>query len=175
MNSQQRIAAMRYAAAYDALSTSTRQAQQNAAQLDSAVQILAGVDEQMQSPRISSAQKKQVLEEALKELPTACAFVGVLITAKRYNLLPEICKNVHTLLDDRQGIARAVVTSARVLSQAQQVAACKALSLRHGKTIEAVFKTDPSLLGGLQLECNGELIDGSVKMRLQKLQKELER
>ncbi|MBR5151596.1 MAG: ATP synthase F1 subunit delta [Elusimicrobiaceae bacterium] len=173
MNSQQRIAAARYAAAYDSLSTSLSQAQQNVAQLDGAVRILAGVEAYMQSPRIISAHKKLVLQETLKQFPTACAFICVLISAKRYNLLAEICKQVHTLLDDRRGISRAVVTSARVLSQAQQAAAQKALSARYGKTVEAVFKTDPSLLGGLQLACNGELIDGSVKTRLAKLQQEL--
>ena len=117
MNSQQRIAACRYAAAYDGLSTSLEQAQQNAAQLDRAAQILAGVDAQMQNPRISSVYKKLVLQEALKDFPVASAFIAVLINAKRYNLLHEICKRVHTLLDDRQGISRAIVTSARVLSR----------------------------------------------------------
>ena len=173
MNSQQRIAACRYAAAYDGLSTSLEQAQQNAAQLDRAAQILAGVDAQMQNPRISSVHKKLVLQEALKDFPVASAFIAVLINAKRYNLLHEICKHVHTLLDDRQGISRAIVTSARVLSQAQQAAALNALSARYGKTVKAQFKTDPSLLGGLKLECQGELIDGSVQTRLAKLQEDL--
>ena len=173
MNSQQRIAACRYAAAYDGLSTSLEQAQQNAAQLDRAAQILSGVDAQMQNPRISSVYKKLVLQEALKDFPVASAFIAVLINAKRYNLLHEICKRVHTLLDDRQGISRAIVTSARVLSQAQQAAALNALSARYGKTVKAQFKTDPSLLGGLKLECQGELIDGSVQTRLAKLQEDL--
>ena len=172
MNSQQRIAACRYAAAYDGLSTSLEQAQQNAAQLDRAAQILAGVDAQMQNPRISSVYKKLVLQEALKDFPVASAFIAVLINAKRYNLLHEICKRVHTLLDDRQGISRAIVTSARVLSQAQQAAAVNALSARYGKTVKAQFKTDPSLLGGLKLECQGEMIDGSVQTRLAKLQED---
>ena len=173
MNSQQRIAACRYAAAYDGLSTSLEQAQQNAAQLDRAAQILSGVDVLMQNPRISSVYKKLVLQEALKDFPVASAFIAVLINAKRYNLLHEICKRVHTLLDDRQGISRAIVTSARVLSQAQQAAAVNALSARYGKTVKAQFKTDPSLLGGLKLECQGEMIDGSVQTRLAKLQEDL--
>ena len=173
MNSQQRIAASRYAAAYDALSTSLEQAQKNAVQLEQAVRILSGVNGLMQSPRISSAHKKLVLQETLKEIPVASSFIQVLIDAKRYELLSEICKRVHTLLDDRRGISRAIVTSARVLSQAQQAAAQKALSTRYGKPVEAEFKTDPSLLGGLQMTCNGELIDGSIKTRLTKLQEEI--
>ena len=173
MNSQQRIAASRYAAAYDALSSSLKEAENNAAQLDQAVRILSGVNGLMQSPRISSAHKKLVLQETLKEIPVASSFIQVLIDAKRYELLSEICRRVHTLLDDRKGISRAIVTSARVLSQAQQAAAQKALSTRYGKPVEAQFKTDPSLLGGLQLECNGELIDGSVRTRLARLQEEI--
>lgn len=173
MNSQQRIAASRYAAAYDSLSSSLQQAEKNAAQLDAAFQILSGVNSHMQNPRISPAHKKLVVQETLKDFPSASSFIAVLISAKRYNLLAEICKQVHTLLDDRKGISRAVVTSARVLSQAQQTAARKALSARYGKTVEAVFKTDPSLLGGLRMVCNGELIDGSIKSRLDKLQEEL--
>ena len=173
MNSSQRIAAARYAAAYDELSTSIEQAKVRAQELTTAAQILAAVAAPMQSPRLALAQKKLILQETLKELPTASAFIGVLLSAKRYNLLPEICRQVQTLLEDRQGISRAIVTSARVLSSAQQTAAQKALSARYGRTVQAQFKTDPSLLGGLTIACNGELIDGSLKRRLAKLQEEI--
>ncbi len=173
MNSSQRIAAQRYALAYDEISSSAQDAQTRAKQLRSAVQILAGVSAQMQNPRVSNAQKKLVLNETLKQLPQACAFINVLIDAKRYALLPEICNRVEQLVDDRKGISRAVVTSARVLSAAQEQAARNALSARYGKTVEAVFKTQPDLLGGLKLECNGELIDGTLKHRLEKLQQEI--
>lgn len=173
MNSSQRIAAARYAAAYDELSTTLEQAEARAHELTTAVQILAGVAAPMQSPRIPLAQKKLILQESLKELPSASAFIGVLLSAKRYNLLSEICRQVQTLLDDRKGISRAIVTSARVLSGAQQAATQKALSARYGRHVEAQFLTDVSLLGGLTMACNGELIDGSLKRRLAKLQEEI--
>ena len=173
MNSQDRIAAARYAAAYDAVSTSTQEAEQNAWQLSRAARILAGVAGPLQNPRLSAAQKKLVLNEVLKEMPQAARFICVLIDAKRLKLLDEICARVNTLLNDRKGISRAIVTSARELSAAQQKAAQNALSARYGKTVEAVFHTDASLLGGLKLECNGELLDGSIQTQLAKLQEEL--
>lgn len=173
MNFQNRIAAARYGAAYDSLSTTTQEAEQNARQLRSAAQILEGVSVQLQSPRFCAAQKKLILGEALKEFPRAAQLINVLIDAKRLSLLNEICAQVEMLLDDRKGISRAVVTSARELDAAQQKAAQKALSARYGKTVEAVFKTQPDLLGGLTLECNGELLDGSLKTRLEKLRQEL--
>ncbi len=173
MNSSLRIAAARYAAAYDSLSTSVAQAEQNTRQLAYATQILSGVRMQMQSPRVSTTHKKLIIQEALKEYPQAAAFISVLLDAKRYGLLDEICTQVQTLLDDRKGISRAVVTSARELSAAQQRAAQRALSARYGKTVEAVFKTNPALLGGLTMQCNGELLDGSIQTRLTKLQQEI--
>lgn len=173
MNSQQRIAAARYGAAYDAMSTSTQEAEQRAAQLYTASRILTEVSPSLQNPRISAAQKKLVLNEALKELPQARAFISVLVDAKRLSLLDAICAQVQTLLDDRKGISRAIVTSARELSRAQQQAARNALSKRYGKTVEAVFQTDASLLGGLKIACNGELLDGSLQTQLAKLQEEL--
>lgn len=173
MNSSQRIAAARYAAAYDGLSTSVQQAEQNARQLETAARILSGVRAQMQSPRVSLMHKKLIIQETLKEYPQAAHFICVLLDAKRYVLLDEICAQVQTLLDDRKGISRAVITSAQVLSNAQQTAAQKVLSARYGKTVEAVFKTDKNLLGGLTLACNGELLDGSVRTRLTKLKKEI--
>lgn len=173
MNAQDRIAAARYAAAYDALSTTTEQAEKNARQLSRAAQILNGVSVQLQNPRLSAAHKKLVLNESLKELPQAARFVSVLVDAKRLGLLDVICAQVETLLDDRKGISRAIVTSARELSSAQQTAARQALSKRYGKIVEAVFHTDEAILGGLKMECNGELLDGSLKTRLAKLQEEL--
>ena len=173
MNAQDRIAAARYAAAYDAISTTTAQAQENALQLSTATQILEGVSAQLQNPQLSGAYKKLVLHEALKDTPQAARFMEVLIDAKRLNLLSAICAQVQTLLDDRKGISRALVTSARELSAAQQKATRQALSKRYGKTVEALFHTDASLLGGLKIECNGELLDGSIKTRLAKLQAEI--
>ena len=173
MNAQQRICAVRYAAAYDGISTTTAQAEENARQLREAAQILSGVRVQLQDPRLSAAHKKLVLGEALKNLPQAVPFINVLIDAKRLNLLDAICTQVEMLLDDRKGISRAIVTSARELSAAQQKATQEALSARYGKTVEAVFHTDASILGGLKLACNGELLDGSIQTRLAKLQEEL--
>ena len=169
MNAQNRIAAARYAAAYDGLSQTLQQAEQNAQELATATHIINDVEEALQSPGLSAAQKKLILNEALHELPKARAFISVLIDAKRLNLLGAIYEHVQTLLEDRQGISRAIITTARVLSNAQRASAQEALSIRYGKTIQADFEVDPALLGGLTAQCNGELLDGSLKTRLEKL------
>lgn len=173
MNSQERIAAARYAAAYDAVGASLQEAQDRADQLEAAAAVLAAVRTQLQNPCLSAAHKKLILGETLKQWPQAAQFIQVLIEAKRLHLLMEICDRVKMLLDDRKGISRAIVTSARVLNQAQEQATKRALSTRYGKIVEATFRTDPSLLGGIIAQCGGELLDGSLKTRLKKLQEEI--
>ena len=173
MNSSQRLAARRYAAAYDALSRTNEEAKNRAEDLSSAARGLAGAQALLTNPCVSLAQKKQVLQEALTAAPQVCTFLEVLLAAKRYALLPEIVQQVEDLLDKRLGIVRAQVVSAQPLSAEEKTHVIRALEARYGKQVKAVFQTQKNLLGGLQIWCNGELIDGSMHGQLVRLQEEL--
>ncbi len=175
MNSSDRIAVQRYAAAYNALSTTDEQAARRAEDLRAAAEALAAVRNYMTSPRVKTQEKKQAVQAALQNAPETASFVELLIDAKRYALLDAVSRRVGELLDERLGILRAEVVSARALSPEQQKEAEAALSARYGAKVEASFSTDPALLGGLKIRCRGELIDGSLQGRLAKLQEELTR
>ena len=95
MNSSARIAAARYAAAYDGLSNSIKQAEQYALELKNARQVLAGVRTHMQSPRVSTTHKKLIVQETLQQWPHATALICMLLDAKRYILLDEIYAQVN--------------------------------------------------------------------------------
>ena len=175
MNSSDRLAVQRYAAAYNDLSATNEQAQRRAQDLRAAQEALSSVREVMTSPRVTARQKKQAVRAALSQAPETASFVELLIDAKRYPLLDAVTRRVGELLDERMGILRAEVVSARALSPEQQKEAEAALSARYGAKVEASFSTDPALLGGLKIRCRGELIDGSLQGRLAKLQEELTR
>lgn len=173
MNSSDRIALQRYAAAYDGLSASNEEAVRRAADLRTAQQALSAAGEYMTSPRVSLLEKKQTVRAALKDAPQTAAFIELLLDAKRYRLLPAIVQQVEELLDGRLNIIRAQVYSAQELSAEQKKKTEEALSARYGGKAEASFHTDPALLGGLKIWCRGELVDGSLQGRLAKLQEEL--
>lgn len=173
MNSTNRIAAQRYAAAYDALSKTREEAAQKSAMLREAETALATLSQVMSSPRITLQAKKDAVHAALSGAPETAAFIELLLDAKRYTLLPEITRRVETLLDDRLGIIRAQVYAAKQLSDAQKRQTQDILSKRYGGKVEAEFITDPRLLGGLKILCRGEQIDGSLKSRFEKLEEEL--
>ena len=60
----------------------------------------------------------------------------------------------------------AKVVSARPLSDGEKEKLIAALESRYGVTVEADYKTDPSLLGGMKVEISGTLLDGSARRRL---------
>ena len=173
MNSSSRLAARRYAAAYDKLSVTEQEAAQRAADLLQAAGALKHVQELLTAPQIPLAQKKEALAAALKNWPQVKSFMEVLLEAKRYELLPQIVQEVQDLLDVRQCVLRARVDTAQPLSDAEQAKTQEVLSARYGKTVHAQFRQDSALLGGLKVWCNGELIDGSLQGQLMRLQEEL--
>lgn len=175
MNSSDRIAVQRYAAAYNDLSATPEQAKRRAEDLRAAAKALESVRDFMTSPRVTAQQKKQAVRAALTQAPDAASFVELLIDAKRYALLEAVTRRVGELLDERLGIVRAEVVSARALSPEQKTQTEAALSARYGARVEASFSTDETLLGGLKITCRGELIDGSLQGKLAKLQEELTR
>ena len=167
------MAAGRYAAAYDKLSPTAEDCARRAAQLSVAAEALARVDTWLNAPEISLAHKKETVRTALKQLPQVASFIEVLLDSKRYYLLPQIVQDVQALADKRQHLLRAEVYSAQALPDEEKTKTEAALSSRYGQTVKAVFKTDPSLLGGLKIWCNGELLDGSLQRQLDRLQEEL--
>jgi F-type H+-transporting ATPase subunit delta len=175
MNSSERIAVERYANAYDRLSTSGEQARSRAEQLLVAAESLAVASHFMASPKVSVAQKKELVLTALGAYPTAAKFIVVLLEAQRYILLNAVAQLVCALADERLGIKPAVIYSAKELTLRQQTETKQALALRYGSKIKAVFKTEKDLLGGLKIVCDGELIDGSLQGRLAKLEQEISR
>ena len=70
------------------------------------------------------------------------------------------------LYREDHGIAVAKVTSARALSDSEKSKLVAALARRYGVTVEAEYKTDPALLGGMKVEISGMLLDGSARRRL---------
>ena len=70
------------------------------------------------------------------------------------------------LYREGHGIAVAKVVSARPLSDGEKDKLIAALERRYDVKVEAEYKTDPSLLGGVKVEISGMLLDGSARRKL---------
>jgi F-type H+-transporting ATPase subunit delta len=82
----------------------------------------------------------------------------------------EILARLHRLvkLDQEQRAVR--VESATLLPADQQNAVAGEITAKYGPGMNISFTQNPALIGGLRIQAGSDLYDGSVKMRLDKLE-----
>ena len=96
-------------------------------------------------------------------------FVKVLAENDRLSLLPEIDVQFETLKADAEGTLEATITSAQELSQVQLDELVAGLKARFNRTVNVQVVVDPELIGGAVIAIGDQVIDGSVKGRLQRM------
>ncbi len=101
--------------------------------------------------------------------PITTKFLGVLAQNRRLGELPAVIRHVRTLIARHRGETTAEVTSAHPLDD-EQVAALKAqLKSRIGRDVAIEMNVDPDILGGLVVRIGSQMIDGSIRTRLNTL------
>lgn len=96
-------------------------------------------------------------------------FVKLIVKNRRLFAMPEMLKAFHEQLAIHRGETIAIITSAEPLSDAQTNALKEALAEKAGGTIKLETHVDPTLIGGLIVQLGSQMIDTSVKTRLQGL------
>lgn len=96
-------------------------------------------------------------------------FVKVLAENDRLSLLPEIGAQFETLKANAEGTLEATITSAQVLTQAQLDDLIAGLKTKFNRTVNVQVAVDPELIGGAVIAIGDQVIDGSVKGRLQRM------
>jgi F-type H+-transporting ATPase subunit delta len=111
---------------------------------------------------------------ALGVSDTARNLVSLLVERDRLAILPEIARWYEIMLDGRLGRVRVSIRSAVPLGAAQkQELVDLARRLTRSKEVVAVTEVDAELLGGVVLEAEGTVYDGSIKAQLNRLSKEM--
>jgi F-type H+-transporting ATPase subunit delta len=129
------------------------------------------------SPAVSRANKHaiaQALVERMKAGRTLRNFLFVVIDQRRVVLLSEIYRAFEAQLDNREGIARANVTSAHPLDEDEKKQLGKALERLSGKRVETEYSLDPALIAGAVVRLGSTIYDGSVRTQLERLRMRLE-
>jgi F-type H+-transporting ATPase subunit delta len=122
----------------------------------------------LESPRIASERKSDVLSKALGDrVPRVfLLFLHSLVKNRRQMLIPQIANEYDTLLDASNGIVHARVTVSRATPDAERDAIAKQLSRTVGKTVVPHLEVDPSILGGIIVRIGDTVMDGSLRRRL---------
>lgn len=127
-------------------------------------------------PTFSFSQKAEFLKSFLPPLRGKVErFLLLLLRKRRIASLPIIVEELIRLKKEREGIGEAYVRSAVPLTPGERERLRIILEKRFGKRIILNEEVDPSLIGGLSVEVEGNMIDASLKGFLTRLRAQLVR
>jgi len=92
--------------------------------------------------------------------------LGLLVDRRRLAIFADLIQDYRHILDERQGIVRAEVTSSVGLDETEKQAITFRLEKSFGKRVIAEFREDAQLLGGLVVRVGGTVYDGSIRQHL---------
>jgi len=103
-------------------------------------------------------------------LPAAATnFLTTVLENGRFAALPEIAKQFRTLANAKSGSSDAVVQSAFPISDAELAQLSATLEKRFGRKLKPTVELDPALIGGIRVVVGDEVLDTSVKARLEQM------
>ena len=100
---------------------------------------------------------------------TAKNFLRTVIDNGRINALPEVAVQFRALVNRRSGSSDAVVHSAFPMDAAALAEVGNALEKRFGRKLNLTVQLDESLIGGIRVVVGDEVLDTSVKARLEQM------
>lgn len=123
------------------------------------------------NPKVSAVQTAEAFLSVLKSPVTAEAknFVLTLTEYDRLTALPEIAVQFHALQNADAGSADAEITSAFEMTDAQVGELAATLEKKFGRKLHPTVKVDSSLIGGVRIVVGDQVLDTSVRAKLQQM------
>jgi F-type H+-transporting ATPase subunit delta len=101
--------------------------------------------------------------------PITANFLGVLARNRRLGQLGNVIRAFNLLAARHRGETTAEVTSARPLDKDQIGALKKVLKARLDRDVTLDLNVDPAILGGLVVKIGSQMIDGSIRTKIDRL------
>lgn len=125
--------------------------------------------------KYSPKQYAQALYESLKDVKEGETdlvfknFYSILLRNNDLKIINKIIEKIEEIDKEKRGVMEVEVTGAKEIDK-DLVSKLHSLI---GKKAEIREKVDPGLIGGLKIQINDLLIDGSIKAKLNKLKQSL--
>lgn len=123
------------------------------------------------NPKVTAAQLADTIASLVKSPLNAEAknFIAMLAENGRVNLLPEIAAQFAALKNANEGAADAAIVSAFEISGDQLAQLVATLEKKFGRKLNPSVTVDPSLIGGVRVVVGDEVLDTSVRAKLQQM------
>lgn len=119
------------------------------------------------SPEITRAEREAAVATAFADAhPYLLRFLRMMVSLGYGRYICASLSEYKRLFFAKNGIAVARITSATELSDAEKERLVVALQRRSGKEISPEYEVLPSLIGGIRVEIDGVLLDGTLRRRL---------
>ena len=122
-------------------------------------------------PKVESSQVVEVMNSVVNA-PLSDAAKNLLATVLdngRLAALPEIASQFHALVNASSGVSDAIVYSAFAIDDAALADVVASLEKRFGRKLNARVEVDAGLIGGIRVVVGDEVLDTSVKARLEQM------
>jgi F-type H+-transporting ATPase subunit delta len=126
----------------------------------------------LSNPSIARAAKHSAIDAIVARMGatrTLRNYLFVIVDQRRAGMLIEIEQAFSRLLDARQGITQASVTSATELTAQERAELGAALEKLTGEKVQSKFTTDAALIGGAVVQIGSTIYDGSVRTQLERM------
>ena len=128
------------------------------------------------SPYFSTEEKKQGLGRALTGVdPIVENFLGLLIEKHRMPALFRIRQRFEALWQEENKVLPVQITSAVELDDSTVRSIGDRIGEKTGRKVELRSAVDPDILGGIVLQVGNNVLDASIRNRLENLRKQVAR
>lgn len=167
------IIANRYAEAFFSLSLDKNALENNKTELNLVKDIFSSVENLKQffmSERVSKKDKKDIICKALdsKISKDTLNFLLLLVDKGRISYYEEIINSFRTMANNELKIKEGIIESVRPLDSEKIKELEKALS-KNGQQVELKEKINKQLISGFKIKFDNEVIDASMKDKIDKL------
>lgn len=165
----------RYASALFDLAREARQIESVGKSIDALNQSLADsrdFNELVTSPLVSREQAGKAFAALAPRLgldPITANFLGVLARNGRKNELRAVIRAFRRLAAEHRGETTAEVVTARPLNDDQLAQLRQQLRTRAGRDVTIDASVDPTILGGIVVRLGSQMIDASIRTKLNRL------
>lgn len=123
-------------------------------------------------PKLGDAQVVDLLSSLVKQpLPaTGTNFLKLLVANQRLAVLPEVAVQFRQLKNEADGVADCLIETAFPLSDGQVNDLLAALAKRFGTALRPSVQVNPALIGGVRISVGDQVLDSSVRARLNQMQ-----
>jgi len=128
------------------------------------------------APQVPMSVKMDGIDKVLGELgDKAQNLAKLLVTHSASGIASAIRDDYRSMLDAERGVARADIATAVSIDDVVRSEIVTRLSALVGHEVQATFREDPEILGGMVARVGDRLVDGSVRSKLQSLRQTLGR